>query len=517
MNVTITQDNSRIEQLGSNGANIIQKLYNLAADPNNTVNLQGNIKTNYAYGYQVDYLNNKYNPNFIVSTNNRYMQFEDPNVLNMLLRQGVGDGFGITEANLNGLHIWGSDSEGSGYITFRNNTNITSFVEFKYFTNFTGGSDAPFNGCTNLKWIGLPDDQYARGGDSFFYGLPPCNVVVSSLKHYLTHDYGARRGALPSFGDWNVSVDQRCNLYINDKDHKVEDVVVTADITSPIINGLSYSNIKSIMWESDQDIPDNFGKNCKNLTSLVITGNVKSVGQYAFDESTNLSFSASNLSGIQSISQRAFRQTQAYGELSLPNLTYIGTLAFEGCNITKINNLGTITNLPLNCFGGCTNLTSITIPVSCKTCESNFNNSKISQLIFPYGFETSNIQLSRGTWGKYLQYVQFPETTTHISFSEFFRDAGSDHLWPIIVIQSTTPIDTGRDPDNTSGVGQGWGYYTWPSEAHYYVPDSAVNTYKESTQWVPIADSIKPISQLETDFPTYWNVYQANKDYGVPV
>ena len=38
MNITITQDNSRVEQLG-NGANIIKKLYDLAIDPNNTLTL----------------------------------------------------------------------------------------------------------------------------------------------------------------------------------------------------------------------------------------------------------------------------------------------------------------------------------------------------------------------------------------------------------------------------------------------------------------------------------------------
>lgn len=71
MNITITQDNSRVEVLGSNGASIIDKLYKLAIDPNNTLTLEGNISSTSAYGYQVDYLNTNYGPDFIVSTTNR--------------------------------------------------------------------------------------------------------------------------------------------------------------------------------------------------------------------------------------------------------------------------------------------------------------------------------------------------------------------------------------------------------------------------------------------------------------
>lgn len=511
MNVTITQDNSRIEQLGSNGAGIIQKLYDLAVDPNNTINLQGNIKSNYAYGYQVDYLNDKYNPDFIVSTNNRYLQFEDPNVLNMLLRQGVGDGFGITEANLNGLNIQGSDSEGSGYITFRNNTNITSFVEFKYFTNFTGGNNGPFNGCTNLKWIGLPDDQYARGGDSFFYGLPPCNIVVSSLKHYLTHDYGgAKRNRLPSFGDWNVSVDQRCDLYINDKDHKVEDVVVTSDINSTVINGFSYSNIKTITWESDQDIPAGFGKECKNLTSLVITGNVKSVGSEAFNEATNLSFSASNLSRIQSIDRQAFRKTQVSGELNLPNLTWIGQAAFQNCDqLTAVTNLGTITELPNDAISG-SNITSIVLPTTIRTFRINcISRTRCSQLIFPYGVTTTSTDtLISNSLGSSIRYCQFPSTLQTFYMGNLFRDSGNN-INCAFVIQATTPpnISDYSSSNNSFGYGR-------PSLANWYVPDSVLQTYKTATGWDRFSDKIYPISQLETDSPTNWALYQANKDYG---
>lgn len=69
MNITITQDNSRVEVLGSNGASIINKLYNLAIDPNNTLTLEGNISSTSAYADQVSYLTTNY-PDLIINVTN---------------------------------------------------------------------------------------------------------------------------------------------------------------------------------------------------------------------------------------------------------------------------------------------------------------------------------------------------------------------------------------------------------------------------------------------------------------
>ena len=133
MNVTITQDNSRIEQLGSSGAGIIQKLYELAIDTNNVVNLTGNIKSNYAYGYQVDYLNRIYNPDFVVSADNRYMQFES-SITESVLANMLGDGVGVPQqaASITSL------PSGLGQ--------IDKFKELRFFTNIHTINNGAFGG-----------------------------------------------------------------------------------------------------------------------------------------------------------------------------------------------------------------------------------------------------------------------------------------------------------------------------------------------------------------------------------
>ena len=107
MNITITQDNSRVEVLGSNGASIIEKLYELAIDPNNTLTLEGNISSTAAYADQVTYLTTNY-PDLIINATKLYMTFRDPHVVSALLAQGVGDGTGITMSDLDGLQMNGN-------------------------------------------------------------------------------------------------------------------------------------------------------------------------------------------------------------------------------------------------------------------------------------------------------------------------------------------------------------------------------------------------------------------------
>ena len=82
-----------------------------------------------------------------------YMRFEDPNVLSVLLANGVGDGIGVTTeqaASVTSIGTW-----------FRSNTVIETFNEFEKFTNAslssnTGNASSSFFECTSLKSISLP-------------------------------------------------------------------------------------------------------------------------------------------------------------------------------------------------------------------------------------------------------------------------------------------------------------------------------------------------------------------------
>ena len=132
MNITITQDNSRIEALGSNGASIIQKLYDLAIDSNNTLTLRGNISTASAYGDQVDYLNTTYGPDLIVNATTKYLKFEDANT-ERVCAQYFGDGTGCTKSQLQSAYSnWNKTVDSVGFMAALQNAGAKKFNEFQY-------------------------------------------------------------------------------------------------------------------------------------------------------------------------------------------------------------------------------------------------------------------------------------------------------------------------------------------------------------------------------------------------
>lgn len=62
---------------------------------------------------------------------------------------------------------------------FSNNTEITSFNEFKYFTGVTHLNDATFRGCTNLQEITIPQNVVEMGWKVFTDGnCPNLHTIV---------------------------------------------------------------------------------------------------------------------------------------------------------------------------------------------------------------------------------------------------------------------------------------------------------------------------------------------------
>lgn len=139
-------------------ATIIHKLHEVALsvpEPNvgeeDSAYLAGNLQTTYAYKSDVDYLTDRFANLYITGITDYYIKFEDSAVYNILSNAGIGDGTGIT-TNAAG-NVTGSQIKD----LFKNNTAITSFDEFKYFTtvNNSGIPYGVFENCSNLTSIDL--------------------------------------------------------------------------------------------------------------------------------------------------------------------------------------------------------------------------------------------------------------------------------------------------------------------------------------------------------------------------
>lgn len=138
----------------------IDKMYKLTKEDSLTPavakesEFEGSIVADAAYEDAVTYLRTKF-PKLTIQVidNNYYIRFKDPEVLKVLIANGIGDSVGITTAQAKNTNIG---------TMFKSNTSITSFDEFPAFQQ-TLQREA-FFGCTNLQSIDLSQATYINDG-----------------------------------------------------------------------------------------------------------------------------------------------------------------------------------------------------------------------------------------------------------------------------------------------------------------------------------------------------------------
>ena len=140
MKLTITQPTNQIELVN---ASVIEKLCNLIQNElSQDSKLQGRIRVAATYEDLVQILRTRF-PNLQIDVDNYYIRFADINVLNVLRNAGLGNTVGVTTGEAENFNIGD---------TFKNNTDITSFNEFNYFTKNNTIDNYSFlkNTCLNI-------------------------------------------------------------------------------------------------------------------------------------------------------------------------------------------------------------------------------------------------------------------------------------------------------------------------------------------------------------------------------
>ena len=138
---------------------IIDKIYKLTKENSlmpavvKESDFEGSIVSDAAYEDAVTYLRTKF-PKLTIQIidNNYYIRFKDPEVLKVLIANGVGDSAGITTVQAKNTNIG---------TMFKSNTSITSFDEFSAFSPTIQNS--AFFGCTNLQSIDLSKATHIEG------------------------------------------------------------------------------------------------------------------------------------------------------------------------------------------------------------------------------------------------------------------------------------------------------------------------------------------------------------------
>ncbi len=344
------------------------------------------------------------------------------------------------------------------YSTFAENTTITSFDEFQYFTGLTRlnyeeeGDDyfGTFYRCTNLSSIVLPPTLKTISVASFrectslseitipasvtniqalaFLGCPQLDVIMESetpctlsKDSHGTYDHPYSFGFLTGMVQTIYVPTEEClDTYKNAtwwtsykwKMKWIGDAPVPHAPTDPI--QFADDAVKAICvanWDTNSDgelsyeeaaAVTNLGQLFKNNTDIT-----------SFDE-------LQYFTRLTSIELSDFNNCIGLTSITMPDsVESIGNLAFEGCSsLTSINLPENISTIPVGCFRGCTSFISLYIPENIISIGNNaFENcTNLSEIIFSEGLETIGKYAFSGCSS--LKSISLPATVTQIADSE---------------------------------------------------------------------------------------------------
>ncbi len=217
---------------------------------------------------------------------------------------------------------------------------------------------------------------------------------------------------------------------------------------------------------------------CTSLASVTIPEGVTSIGQRAFYGCTSLA-SVTIPEGVTSIGSQAFEGCSRLVSVTIPvGVTSIGTHAFAGCTLLVFVTIPEgVTSIGAYAFEGCSRLVSVTIPegvTSIGRCAF-YNCTSLSSVTIHEGV-TSIASFAFGGCSRLVS-VTIPEGVTSIEEKAFWGCISLKE----VTCYALTPCSLGSAA-----------FYNTPSSKTLYVPEEAVEAYKES-DWSSYFSTIEAI------------------------
>lgn len=143
----IEQSSQSRENIDGSAVSLLYQKVKLALDQGGTVNIEGWVKSSYAYDKDAEYLQN--NTNLQIDTDALYIKFEDTKTQAQLLSKGIGDGVGITRTAAANTELREDILSGA---------DIEYFDELQYFN--IGTCRNLFKNTYGLKRVTFPKNKY---------------------------------------------------------------------------------------------------------------------------------------------------------------------------------------------------------------------------------------------------------------------------------------------------------------------------------------------------------------------
>ena len=484
-------------------------------------------------------------PNLLLSYNpdNLYISFDDEEVLQVLLNNGVGDGVGITKEaaeKVTSIGTW-----------FKGNTLIQSFDEFGLFTGikviYSAWNNQAFGG-SSIKYITLPEGLEATSTTDGYGPFENCKSLervrfLSTPPNMRGHVFKDCTALITLEGyDSTKVVNMNSCTFKNCKSLVIDDAYYP-NLSGTLDQNFMNTRIKKIsslgsvtkIINGRYDYGFCFG--CSELESVVLPDGLIQIGSYAFHNCTNLIIDVFSQSYLESIGGNSFTGVKirkildlglvsslpegnfknALGvdaeyleEIVFPNtittipkdflysckalkraivpssVTTIGTRAFAGCSSLEdcdVLRSNSITTIGSESFSGCKSLTGDIIlnNLTGSLKDRSFYNSGVSRVL-SLGTITS---MGGGSYAgclaacENLKVVILPDTLTDMGISTFY----SSKALEAIVVKAQEP------PTLNTNV-----FQSTNSTFIIYVPDASVVAYREASGWNAYADRIYPIS-----------------------
>lgn len=247
------------------------------------------------------------------------------------------------------------------------------------------------------------------------------------------------------------------NMSINELVEAILALIGQKGAYNIVQNLLDDGNSELVITDAGESNSNNFDAFITREISGVYTNSrVTTIGRAAFQRCVQLT--GVILPNVTKIDDSAFRDCSTLKEVSLPKAVDIGVYAFQSSGIEHLS-LPSCVSLSGGTFGDTKSLISLTLPLVTRLNYYNtFYGSSIKKL------DTSSVEI----------------------IGNF---AGASNLETLILRSTTICTLTSANGFSDTKIAAGTGYI--------YVPDNLVDSYKTATNWVTLANQIKPISELE--------------------
>lgn len=426
---------------------------------------------------------------------------------------------------------WDTDGDGelsvdeAGMVTslghvFTNNSDITSFDEFQYFTNLTTINDYAFHGCHKLTSIILPNSVAVIGSSAFCscFSLKCSLIIPNSVISINTQAFSDCSGLTGSLTIPSTVTTIGSRAFINCSGF-TGCLTIPNSVTSIGDNPFSGCyGLEQIIVESGNAVYDSRGNcnaiintstnqlisgckntiipssvtsignyafyNCQGLTGVLdIPNSVTSIGSSAFYDCNGLTGALVVPNSVTSISGSAFYDCNGLTSLTIPNsVTSIGNSAFRGCSgLISLAIPSSITTISEGTFYGCSGLTSLTIPNSV-TSIGNWafcGCSGLTSLTIPNSVTSIGNSAFRVCNG--LTSLTIPNSVMSIGNYAFYN---CGYLESVIMLPPSVPT-LGSYALSSSMV-----------NSIIYVPYSSLNAYKTAVNWSGYGNRIFPMAYV---------------------